>query len=322
MGRRRIRGGRDAWTGERLFVAGRPKWQVAALALALAAAMPAGTFASEGHLLSRCVGQQHKLMLLRETLLAEFQRMPLAEVRLTYLDRASYRLETDSGLSVTTEFDGDAAPGARLRDAVTVGEVDPSHWSAVPERAVHRVLRAQDAIGRVTRHHVDLGPMLIRNVPTEFPSPSDEGGPDGNSIFVFEVAGLCIGHLGRLAREPSADELAAIGRLDVVMVPVDPELAPPVQVIDMLQKLRTSLILLMRYGPPGDDDAFLDAMAGAYPIERQSAPSVALSLRMLPAVPTVLLLPAEQALAEAVAGAEGGADQAPDRAAGGVGDGG
>ena len=45
--------------------------------------------------------------------------------------------------------------------------------------------------------------------------------PSGNSIFVFEVAGLCIGHLGHLHHEPDAEQYAALGRLDVVMAPVD-----------------------------------------------------------------------------------------------------
>ena len=44
---------------------------------------------------------------------------------------------------------------------------------------------------------------------------------DGNSIFIFEVAGLCIGHLGHLHQIPNDEQYAAIGRLDVVMVPVE-----------------------------------------------------------------------------------------------------
>ena len=39
--------------------------------------------------------------------------------------------------------------------------------------------------------------VYIRNVPTDIRN----GGAmeaDGNSIFIFEVAGLCIGHLGHL----------------------------------------------------------------------------------------------------------------------------
>ena len=43
----------------------------------------------------------------------------------------------------------------------------------------------------------------------------DEMERDGNSIFIFEVAGLCIGHLGHLHHELDEGHYAEIGRLDV-----------------------------------------------------------------------------------------------------------
>ena len=44
---------------------------------------------------------------------------------------------------------------------------------------------------------------------------------DGNSIFIFEVAGLCIGHLGHLHHKLDDSHFAQIGRLDILMVPID-----------------------------------------------------------------------------------------------------
>ena len=44
---------------------------------------------------------------------------------------------------------------------------------------------------------------------------------DGNSIFIFEVAGLCIGHLGHLHHKLDDSHFAAIGRIDILMVPID-----------------------------------------------------------------------------------------------------
>ena len=40
--------------------------------------------------------------------------------------------------------------------------------------------------------------VYIRNVPTDIRSWGGELERDGNSIFIFEVADLCIGHLGHL----------------------------------------------------------------------------------------------------------------------------
>ena len=44
---------------------------------------------------------------------------------------------------------------------------------------------------------------------------------DGNSIFIFEVAGLCIGHLGHLHHKLDDSHFAQIGRIDILMVPID-----------------------------------------------------------------------------------------------------
>ena len=66
----------------------------------------------------------------------------------------------------------------------------------------------------------------------------------GNSIFVFEMAGLCIGHLGHLHHEPDTAQYAALGRLDVVMVPVDGgytlNLATMIRVV---KRLRSSVVI-------------------------------------------------------------------------------
>ena len=67
---------------------------------------------------------------------------------------------------------------------------------------------------------------IIRNVTTDIrryfgEDSSGEMIKDGNSIFIFEVAGLCIGHLGHLHHKLDDTHFAAIGRLDIVMVPID-----------------------------------------------------------------------------------------------------
>jgi L-ascorbate metabolism protein UlaG (beta-lactamase superfamily) len=60
---------------------------------------------------------------------------------------------------------------------------------------------------------------------------------DGNSIFIFEVAGLCIGHLGHLHHKLDENHFAAIGRLDIVMVPIANGSAPPDDRLHVLRRV-------------------------------------------------------------------------------------
>ncbi len=81
-------------------------------------------------------------------------------------------------------------------------------------------------MGQPAQIHERIGDVLIRNVTTDIRRyyGDDAGGEmvkDGNSIFIFEVAGLCIGHLGHLHHKLDESHFAAIGRLDIVMVPID-----------------------------------------------------------------------------------------------------
>jgi L-ascorbate metabolism protein UlaG (beta-lactamase superfamily) len=62
--------------------------------------------------------------------------------------------------------------------------------------------------------------LHIRNVPTNV---REFGGArmNGNSIFVFEVADLCIAHLGHLHHTLTDVHLGELGQIDVLLVPAD-----------------------------------------------------------------------------------------------------
>jgi L-ascorbate metabolism protein UlaG (beta-lactamase superfamily) len=49
---------------------------------------------------------------------------------------------------------------------------------------------------------------------------------NGNSIFIFGIANLCIAHLGHLHHTLTQQQLNEIGRVDVVLVPVDGDYTP------------------------------------------------------------------------------------------------
>src|SRR5690606_33099862 len=111
-------------------------------------------------------------------------------------------------------------------------------------------------------HRLDLGSMLVRNVTTDTRGPFGEGARrDGNSIFIFEAGGLCIGHLGHLHQIPSDAQYAAIGRLDVVMVPVDGGYTMRLQdMAGVVKRLRSSVVIPMHWFSRTSLDGFLAEM--------------------------------------------------------------
>jgi L-ascorbate metabolism protein UlaG (beta-lactamase superfamily) len=218
--------------------------------------------------------------------------VPDFSVRLTFINHATFLLQTQEGLSVATDYTGYLGLTDFLPTAVTMNHAHASHWTPFPNEAIPHVLKGWGENGQPAAHHLDLGEMLIRNVPTDIRSRFAGGvEKNGNSIFVFEVEGLCIGHLGHLHHEPSEAQYAALGRLDVVMAPVDGGMTlDRPTMIRLLKRLRSSLVIPMHWFGTYNLEQFLAEMSDAFEIERSVKASVVVSLRTLPKRPTVLVL--------------------------------
>ena len=208
-------------------------------------------------------------------------------VRLNYIAHATFVLETSGGLTAATDYTGFFGVTDFVPDVVTMNHAHDSHWTPTPDPRIKHVLRGWQA-----EHHLDLGEMLVRNVSTDIRGQfSGDVEVDGNSIFVFEVAGLCIGHLGHLHHEPDQAQYAALGRLDVVMAPVDGGLTLDLPtMVKVLKRLKSSIVIPMHWWADGSLGRFVAGMSDEFAIERRGDSSLEVSLRTLPKRPTVVTL--------------------------------
>lgn len=211
-------------------------------------------------------------------------------IRLHYIGHASLALETAGGLLAVTDYTGFTGSRDVVPDVVTMNNAHSSHYTHRPDPRIPHVLPGWEQGGAPRDHELDLGEMLVRNVPTDV---RGMGGirPHGNSIFVFEVAGLCIGHLGHLHHPPGPEDYAMLGRLDVVMVPVDGGYTMDVAVMaDVIRRLRSSVIIPMHWFSYAGLERFITEMGDGFAVERVGGPAVELSLAALPSQPTILVL--------------------------------
>ena len=211
------------------------------------------------------------------------------DVVITYVGHSTFLIETPGGISVATDYSGWYAP-ARVPDVATMNKAHSSHYTLTPDPAIKHVLHGWGDDGEPADHDVVLGDLYIRNVTTDIRAGGGVMEPDGNSIFIFEVAGLCIGHLGHLHHELDDGDYAAIGRLDVVMVPVDGGLTMGAQSMSrVVTRLRSALILPMhRRGPPVT--SFLQMFGDGFDKSFAAGASVTVSLRSLPRKPLIYIL--------------------------------
>jgi L-ascorbate metabolism protein UlaG (beta-lactamase superfamily) len=212
------------------------------------------------------------------------------EVGITFVGHASFRIETAEGVTAVTDFAGWWGDGD-VPEIVTMNKAHETHWTASPDPRIAHVLRGWDDASPVgAQHWLALGDLLVRNVPTDI---RRSGGvePFGNSIFVFESAGLCIGHLGHLHHLPTDAHYGLIGRLDIVMVPVDGGYTMnQAAMIEVMKRLRASVVIPMHWFGRANLERFLAGMGGEFAIERAGSASAVFARDRLPARPTVVVL--------------------------------
>ncbi len=210
-------------------------------------------------------------------------------VSISFQGHSTYLIKSPTGIQVATDFAGWLIDPV-TPDAVTMNFAHSSHYTRTPDPKIKHVFRGWAGVGKIAQYNEMVGDVVVRNVTTDI--LRFQNIPDGNSIFIFETAGLCIGHLGHLHHKLSEDHYTKIGRLDVVMVPVDGGLTiTHASVGELLQRLRSSVILPMHVRSAGALPQFLSRLGDDVPVVQIAQNRLDLSLRNLPEVPTVYLLP-------------------------------
>ena len=216
------------------------------------------------------------------------------EVTITYAGHSTYYIDTPGGVRIATDYSGVYRTG-RLPDVVTMNRAHSTHYTLSPDSRIAHVLHGWGDDGQPARIAERIGDVYIRNVTTDIRRyfGEDSDGPmikDGNSIFIFEVAGLCIGHLGHLHVRLDDSQFAAIGRLDIVMVPIDGTYTMSLDGIsEITKRLRASVVLPMhRFMTPLED--FMQRIGNQFEIDRRTDRSLTISRDTLPAAPTVIIL--------------------------------
>jgi L-ascorbate metabolism protein UlaG (beta-lactamase superfamily) len=175
----------------------------------------------------------------------------------TFVGHSSFQIDTPQGVRAITDYNGVNGFGRRP-DIVTMNNAHDTHFTDLPEEGITYVLRGWPSQPGETeaKHDVTLKDMKVWNVPT---NARDWGGGgariNGNSIFIFAIGDLCIAHLGHLHHRLTKDHLDELGRIDVLMVPIDGSytMGMPLMV-DVIRQIQPSVVLPMHYWGRGQLD--------------------------------------------------------------------
>ena len=216
------------------------------------------------------------------------------QVRLTYVGHSTFLIESPQLVRIATDYNDYVRPPL-LPDIVTMNHAHTTHFTDLPDPGIKHVLRGWGpSPDQPARHDLQAGDVRVRNVPTNIRNYMS-GGTErhGNSIFIFEIANLCIAHLGHLHHTLTQQQLNEIGRIDVVMVPVDGGVTLDLDgMAEVLAGLKAPLMIPMHYFSTYSLRRFLDVLGEkSYEVEISETPSIVVSKTTLPAKPKLLVLP-------------------------------
>ena len=189
------------------------------------------------------------------------------QLRISYIGHSTFLIESPQLVRIATDYN-DYVRSPLLPDIATMNHAHSTHYTLSPDAAIKYVLHGWADDEKPARIDLQYKDVRVRNVPTNI--RSFDGGTErhGNSIFIFEVANLCIAHLGHLHHTLTQQQLNEIGRVDIVLVPVDGSYTLDLDgMVEVLHALKAPLMIPMHYFSAYTLDRFLQRVRQEWDVE-------------------------------------------------------
>jgi L-ascorbate metabolism protein UlaG (beta-lactamase superfamily) len=215
-------------------------------------------------------------------------------VALTFLGHSSFLLRSTAGVAAITDYNG-YIRAATPPDIVTMNHAHGTHYTDVIEPGVTHVLRGWDTGSGIPRHEIEVRDLKVRNVPTNIRDGFAGTEFAGNSIFIFETAGLCVAHLGHLHHQLEPGHIAQIGLVDVLLAAIDDGWTmAQTGMVQVIETLQPSVVIPMHYDGPWRLASFAALMRErGWTVSEAAGSSIELTRATLPRKTVLALQPSQ-----------------------------
>jgi L-ascorbate metabolism protein UlaG (beta-lactamase superfamily) len=208
-------------------------------------------------------------------------------MKIKYLAHASFLITSDSGVRIITDpYENRGMKYGAIRETADIVSVSHEHGD-------HNNSGAVQGNPKVMRTGGEVKGIKIKAVGT---AHDDKGGSQRgkNTVFCFDVDGVNVCHAGDLGHELSDEQVKALGKVDVLLVPVggfftiDAKTAGKV-----VEQLKPSVIIPMHFltdkmdFPISGVDDFLKDKSN---VTRSEASELEIKAGQLPARPQIIVL--------------------------------
>ncbi len=214
-----------------------------------------------------------------------------SEVQIRYIGHSTFELETPRGIRIATDYNDVHRPFL-TPNVATMNGAHSTHYSLNPDPDIDHLLPGWNPGGGPMDHDLIVEDVRIRNIQTNIRGWDGESRRLGNSIFVFEVADLCIAHLGHLHHRLTQEDLTRLGQIDIVFAAIDNSSTLRVDsLMNVLENIRPAMVIPMHFHFAGALQTFTGrASEAGFEVVRANSPKLILSRASLPARKTVYVM--------------------------------
>jgi len=207
------------------------------------------------------------------------------------MDHASFVIVTAKGLLAIADHVGHAGTLDFVPDRVTMNKVHSSHRAEFIDPRIPHVREGWGDETSPAMHLLGLSGLLVRNLATDTRRLVDEDAEqNGNPAFLFAAKGLRIGHLAHLHQISTEEHYAAVGPLDILLVPVDGAYTNYTNLAEITKRLGASVFVSMHWFSDATLEVFLADRSEQFNVIGVDGPEFIVSQTNLPANPTIPLL--------------------------------
>jgi L-ascorbate metabolism protein UlaG (beta-lactamase superfamily) len=211
-----------------------------------------------------------------------------ADATVEYFGHNFFQITSRRGTKIVTD---PLAPGMHptpvlTPHVVTVGREHPNHNYVELARGKPLILRGLTNYGAEwSKISTSVGDVLIYSIPVY---QQQFGTALKGAAFVFDMATLCIAHLGDLSHKLTPEQIKAFGKVDVAMIPIGGTFTmPPDTAREVLAQLKPKIAIPMHYR---ENTTLLDMFVNGFKNRRLPGNTLTVSKAALPQPTEIVVL--------------------------------
>ena len=217
------------------------------------------------------------------------QGLQSGQLSVTFVGHSTFLIRSPQDIRVITDYNDHFRADLRP-DIITMDVRGRSHSTNFISPNISHVLRGWTEALTPQRHDVTLKDVRVYNLPTNI-MDFGAGFSNFSSVFIIQSQGLCIAHMGHLQHVLDQQALSGIGRIDVLLIPIDHRITQSYkELIHNIKGINPRLLIPMHFDAMPTAETFISDISKIYTVNRSETDTMVLSRSTLPIKTEVLLL--------------------------------